>query len=173
MSDPATLHARLQAIVAQSYYEILRVPSSAPVDEIKAAFHEFALACHPDQHIDDLPEFARAAAEIFKRGVEAYRVLANPVLRARYDDGLIRGKLRFVPGEREEAPPPPTLRTLEDIATSPRAKHFARKADRLIASGKLDEARIALVTALQHDYENEELKERLTVLYEALALEPM
>jgi len=29
------------------------------------------------------------------------------------------------------------------------------------------------VTALQDDYDNEELKERLNVLYEALALEPL
>jgi curved DNA-binding protein CbpA len=168
-----TLRARLALIEGQSYYEILRVPSTAPSADVKAAFHEFALACHPDQYIEEPPEVALAAGEVFKRGVEAYKVLTKAEWRAKYDHGLTKGKLRFVPGETEKKPPPPPMRTLEDIATSPRAKQFALKADRLIASGKLEEARVALVTALQDDYDNDELKERLNVLYEALALEPL
>jgi curved DNA-binding protein CbpA len=140
---------------------------------VKEAFHEFALACHPDQYVESTPEVARAASEIFKRGVEAYKVLSRPAWRAKYDDGLTKGKLRFVPREVEEKPPPPSMRNLEDIATSTRAKEHALRADRLISAGKLEEARVALVTALQHDPDNEELKERLQVLYEALALEPL
>jgi curved DNA-binding protein CbpA len=168
-----TLRARLAMIEEQSYYEILRVPSTAPLADVKAAFHEFALACHPDQYVDQPSDVALAAGEVFKRGVEAYKVLTQPDWRVRYDAGLMKGKLRFVPGEAEEKPPPPTMRTLEEIATTPRAKQWALRADRLIASGKLEEARVALVTALQDDYDNEELKDRLNVLYEALALEPL
>jgi hypothetical protein len=70
-------------------------------------------------------------------------------------------------------PPAPAIRTLEEIAATPRAKQLAKKADRLISVGKLEEARVALVTALQDDYDNEELKERLRMLYDALALEPL
>jgi hypothetical protein len=47
------------------------------------------------------------------------------------------------------------------------------KADRLIAVGKLEEARVHLVTACQSEPDNEELAERLQILYEALALEPL
>ena len=173
MTPLNTLRARLAMIKEQSYYEILRVPSTAPPGDVKVAFHEFALACHPDQYTDEPPDVALAAGEVFKCGVEAYKVLTRPEWRAKYDAGLTKGKLRFVPGETEKKPPPPPMRTLEDIAKTPRAKQFALKADRLIASGKLDEARVALVTALQDDYDNEELKERLNVLYEALALEPL
>jgi curved DNA-binding protein CbpA len=173
MPSITTLRARLALIEEQSYYEILRVPSSAPAEDVKAAFHEFALACHPDQYVDEPPDVTLVASEVFKRGVEAYKILTKPAWRAKYDEGLTKGKLRFVPGEKEEKPPPPPMRTLEDIAKAPRAKQFALKADRLIASGKLEEARVALVTALQDDYDNEELKERLNVLYEALALEPL
>jgi len=173
MTALATLRARLAFIEEQSYYEILRVPSGAPADEVKAVFHEFTLACHPDQYVDEAPHVALTAGEVFKRGVEAYKVLTRPEWRAKYDAGLAKGRLRFVPGEREEKPPPPPMRTLEEIAQTPRAKQFALKADRLIAMGKLEEARVAIVTALQDDYDNEELKERLNVLYEALALEPL
>jgi curved DNA-binding protein CbpA len=173
MSALTTLRARLAMLEEQSYYEILRVPSTAPVEEVKVAFHEFALACHPDQFVDEASEVTAVAGEVFKRGVEAYKVLTRGEWRAKYDDGLLRGKLRFVPGQAPEKPPPPTMRTLEEIASTPRAKQFALKADRLIASGRLEEARVALVTALQDDYDNEELKDRLNILYEALALEPL
>jgi curved DNA-binding protein CbpA len=163
----------IDLIGAQSYYEILCVAPDADGRAIKNAFHEFALQVHPDQYVDEDPDAAAAAAEVFKRGVEAYQVLSRPALRAKYDELLARGKLRYVEGEQEEKPPPPPMRTLEEIAQTPRAKQFALKADRLIALGKLDDARVALITALQDDYDNEELKERLNILYETLALEPL
>jgi curved DNA-binding protein CbpA len=168
-----TLRARLAMSEEQSYYEILRVPSTASSADVKAAFHEFALACHPDQYVDAPADVSRAAGEVFKRGVEAYKVLTKAEWRAKYDEGLLKGKLRFVPGEAERPPPPPPTRTLEQIAKTPRAKQYALKADRLISVGKLEEARVALVTAMQDDYDNDELKERLNLLYEALALEPL
>jgi len=80
----ASLRARLAAIGDQSYYEILRLPSTSSRGEVKAAFHEFALACHPDQYVDEGPDASLAASELFKRGVEAYKVLTDPGLRARY-----------------------------------------------------------------------------------------
>ena len=70
-------------------------------------------------------------------------------------------------------PPPEVVRTLEMVAQTPRAKQHAVRADRLIAAGKLDEARVQLVSACQCEPYNEELGERLQILYEALALEPM
>jgi curved DNA-binding protein CbpA len=172
MPTLTALQARLAGIEGQSYYEILRVPSTSDRADVKAAFHEFALACHPDQYVNDEPGASFAAAELFKRGVEAYKVLTRAEWRAKYDEGLLHGKLRFVQGEAETHPPPPSIRTLEEIATTPRAKQLAKKAERLISAGKLEEARVALVTALQDDYDNEELKERLHLLYDALALEP-
>jgi curved DNA-binding protein CbpA len=169
-----------QALVAwrtmledQSYYDILALGQDATAAAIKEAFHKFALECHPDQYVDEDPATASEAAEVFKRGVEAYQALTRPAVRARYDTDLAKGKLRYVPGEMEEKPPPPPMRTLEEIATTPRAKQFALKAERCITLGMLDEARVALITALQDDFDNEELKERLNLLYEALALEPL
>jgi hypothetical protein len=59
------------------------------------------------------------------------------------------------------------------VATTPRGKQHAVRADRLIAIGKLDDARVQLVTACQCEPHNGELAERLQALYEALALEPL
>jgi DnaJ-class molecular chaperone len=168
-----SLAAWRRAVDQQTYYEILGVERGAPVGVVQEAFHAFALRCHPDQYVDVDDASAAAAGEVFKRGVEAYQVLSRPAVRAKYDENLAKGKIRYVEGEQPEKPPPPAMRTLEEIARTSRAKQFARKADRLISVGKLEDARVALVTALQDDYNNEELKERLNVLYEALALEPL
>ncbi len=167
-----SLQAWLTAVGDHSYYDILELHGRATSADIKKAFHDFAVACHPDQYVDRDPASLAAAGEVFKRGVEAYQVLSRPATRAKYDANLAKGKLRYVEGEQEQKKAP-AMRTLEQIAKTPRAKQFAVKADRLISVGRLDEARVALVTALQDDYDNDELKDRLAVLYEAMALEPL
>lgn len=78
------------------YYSLLGVARDAPVEQIRDAFHKFALRFHPDQHIDD-PEQQSRVLRIFKRGSEGYRVLLDPVLRARYDSALGRGESRLSP----------------------------------------------------------------------------
>lgn len=153
----------------ESYYDILGVDPRADSKTIKEAFHKFALRCHPDQYIEAEPQVAQAAAEVFKRGVEAYRILSRPMTRARYDASLAKGNLRYVEHEVEKKPEPPRVRALYEIAKTPRAKQFAVKADRFIALGKLDEARVALITAIQDDHDNEELQRRLDGLYKMIA----
>jgi curved DNA-binding protein CbpA len=159
-------------VLRKNYYEILRLGYAATGPQIKAAWHAFALRFHPDRLVDEGPEVARASAEIFKRGVEAYGVLSRPDLRKRYDDGLRKGAIRLDLDARPAAPPAPAVRTLEMIATTPSGKKLAARADRLIAIGKLEDARVQLTGAYQQEPENEELAERITMLYEAMALEP-
>ncbi len=172
-TDALTLF--LQSLPKRSYYEILRVPRTAKAREVKSAFHGFSLLYHPDRHVGASDEVVRLAAEIYKRGVEAYACLSRPPLRERYDRALEDGKLRLdASAVAEDLPaPPPPMRTLETIATTPRGKQHALKADRLIAIGKLDDARVQLVSACQCEPYNGELAERLQALYEALALEPL
>jgi curved DNA-binding protein CbpA len=170
MPSVTTFQAWAESIPNLSYYGILRVPNNAALAQIKEAFHSFALRCHPDRYVDDSPDVAAAAAEVFKRGVEAYNVLSKPDLRARYDRALARGKLRIDVTAPESKPPPaPRRKTLEDLANTPRGKQFAIKADRLISIGKLDEARIQLINAIQNEPFNEELQAGLTKLYELIA----
>src|SRR3954466_2218566 len=79
-----------------SYYELLGVLEIADDAALKEAFHEFALAFHPDAHRDHDPELTRLARLVFQRGAEAYRVLSHPDLRPRYDLALAKGQLRLL-----------------------------------------------------------------------------
>jgi curved DNA-binding protein CbpA len=173
MASREALVVFLQSLGQKSYYDILRVPRDVPPAGVKAAFHEFSLLYHPDRYVDSPAEVRPIAGEIYKRGVEAYRCLSRKALRERYDRALGRGKLRIEPSRPSTAPPPPPIRTLEMIARTGRGKAHAIKADRLITAGKLEDARVQLVGACQCEPDNEELAERLQILYEALALEPL
>lgn len=153
-----------------SYYEILRVSNDAPSAEIQQAFHELSLRCHPDRFVDDGPEVAAAAASVFKRAAEAYNVLRKPALRKRYDAELSKGEVKL--DEQKVEKKTFEQRTLLMIARTPQAKKHAARADQFLAEGRLEEARVALISANQQDPFNDELQERLQILYEALMLEP-
>jgi curved DNA-binding protein CbpA len=172
MATKEALQLYLSSIDKKTYYEILRVGRDAGPLAIKAAFHTFSLLYHPDRFVDSPGEVGAVASEIYKRGVEAYRCLSQRVPRERYDRALARGKIRIDPWLPSTRPPPPLIRTLEMLARTPDAKKLADKADRFIAIGRLEEARVQLALAFQREPENEELAERLQFLYEALALEP-
>lgn len=169
MPEAPTTTNILKALQSVTYYEILKVPSGAPVEHIKEAFQEFALEYHPDRYIHETTESSELAAEIFKRGTEAFTVLTDPKLRALYDDGLLRGQLRYVEGEAakaaREAAKPAEPKTLEDLAHSPKAKALARKADRCLIANKIEEARVFVTNAIAEDGDNPELKAELAELY--------
>lgn len=62
------------------YYKILGVAVRASQEEIKRAFRILALRWHPDRN----PKEPKAA-ERFKKILEAYETLADPLSRGRYD----------------------------------------------------------------------------------------
>jgi curved DNA-binding protein CbpA len=171
VAAPSTFLAWAESLESLDYYEILRVAHDATQEEIQRAFHQISLRCHPDRFVDDGPEVAAAAAVVFKRAAEAYNVLRKPAYRVRYDNELQRGNITYDERAIEEKPKH-EQRTLLMIARTPSAKKFAAKADAFLAEGKLEEARIQLISAVQNDPHNEELAERLEILYEALMLEP-
>ena len=174
MAEPITFIAWAESLETMSYYEVLRVMPDASPLEIQQAFHELSLRCHPDRFVDDGPEVSAAAAVVFKRAVEAYSILKRPNLRQRYDAEL--GKAGGAPVKIDEhaivQKKKHEQRTLFMIANDPKAKKFAAKADAFLDQGNLEAARIQLISAVQNDPQNEELKERLDILYEALMLEP-
>lgn len=171
MAEPSTFVAWAESLETLSYYEILRVAEDAPQGEVQRAFHALSLRCHPDRFVEEGPEVARAAASVFKRAAEAYNILRKPALRARYDAELAKGRVTL--DERAVSIRPRyEQRTLLMIARTPKAKQHAARADEALSRGNLEDARIQLISANQHDPNNDELKERLDILYEAMMLEP-
>jgi curved DNA-binding protein CbpA len=146
-----------------SYYEILGLLELADADAIRAAFHEFALAFHPDTQ-SDLDAGARALVQrIFQRGVEAYRVLSVPELRSAYDLALAKGELRLEgdTSRRENT----GARSLDELCRSAGAKLHAKRAEDFITQGELGRAADELLRALRaEDGANPELAERLGAL---------
>lgn len=67
-------------MASRDYYEILGVPKGASEQEIKKAYRTLARKYHPDVNKDDPNAEAK-----FKEVTEAYKVLSDPDLRARYD----------------------------------------------------------------------------------------
>jgi curved DNA-binding protein CbpA len=178
MAAPSTFVVWAESLETMNYYDILRVAFDASPKEIQQAFHDLSLNCHPDRFVDEPVEVGEAASAVFKRLVEAYNVLRRPPMRVRYDAELRKSMdTQTDPGARFDehavaAKPTFEQRTLYMIARNAKAKQYAAKADLFLSNGQLEEARIQIITAYQHDPGNAELKERLDILYEALALEP-
>jgi len=64
----------------RDYYEVLGVPRTASLDDIKKSYRKLALKFHPDKNPGD-----PAAEESFKEAAEAYGVLSDEQKRAQYD----------------------------------------------------------------------------------------
>jgi curved DNA-binding protein CbpA len=64
----------------KDYYSILRIPTSASMDEVKKAFRKLALLYHPDKNPD-----TRFATVKFAEIQEAYQVLGDRKKRAEYN----------------------------------------------------------------------------------------
>jgi len=152
-----------------SYYEVLGVLEIADSAAIRKAFHEFAVAFHPDAfpHADD--ETADALRRVFQRGAEAYRVLSRSELRSDYDMALAKGQLRL---DTSIAPAPLTrpsdIRSLDELCHSPGARRYAKRAEEHISAGNLSSAKSELQLALREDGDNPDLAERLDALDLAL-----
>ena len=85
---------------------MLTVASDAPAEEIKKAFRREIARYHPDkvQHLG--PEFQEMASGIAADLTEAYRILMDPALRAKYNDDLFGGPSPAAPRSTHHHPPP-------------------------------------------------------------------
>ena len=67
--------------MAATYYDILGVPKTASIEEIKRSFRKLALSYHPDKNPN--------TKELFVQILMAYEVLSDPTLKEQYDKGLV------------------------------------------------------------------------------------
>ncbi|HET9959110.1 MAG TPA: J domain-containing protein [Polyangiaceae bacterium] len=167
-ADLSHLLAWEQSLDVLSYYELLGVLEVADESDIRQQFREFCRAFHPDSHPHGGSEVANRLERIFQRGAEAYRVLMNPELRASYDLGLARGRLRLG-AEAPSVAPRNQIRTLDELCQSAGGKLHARRADKLISEGDLERAKRELLLAWRSEEQPDpELADRLDALDLAL-----
>jgi len=141
------------------YYTLLGLEQGASVDAVREAFHRFALKFHPDNHAGAGQDKRERATQIYRRGAEAYRVLLEPELRARYDRGLGKGQLRL---SAEETPSAGLRRSHGQ--PSMKARPFYRKALSALSAGDPQTARLNLRIAQGHDPECALVAEKLAEL---------
>lgn len=145
------------------YYTLLGVDEKASVRDIKRAFKEFARKYHPDRHVD-LPQEKRArAARIYRRGSEGYQVLTDSAERARYDELLEQGRVRFTAEDRAqvEARKNPTVGKKTQRFRTVEAKAFYNKAVQLVRDGFPRAAWKTLMAALNIEPDNDFLKKSI------------
>ncbi len=148
----------------RTHYEVLGVAPNASADEVRRAFHRFAARYHPDRHPGLSPSERERLEAWYRRGTEAYRVLLDPAARRAYDRQHGLGRAADV-ARRSERGAPVSGRLQ---VRNPRARPFARKAQKALQAGDWRTAILNLRLALGHDPDNELLQARLAYAEERL-----
>lgn len=152
------------------YLALLRLPTDRPLEEpeLRRAFHDFALAFHPDRWRDAHDDVRSAAIAVYCLGAEAYKVLQDPLMRKRYLRLRAAGRLRMPPEEIAQSARADEGESFEAMVRSPQAIPFAKRADELMLAGNVRQAKLQVQLALAKDPGNARLEERLADLAEAV-----
>jgi len=139
----ALVDSWLKILDESNYYELLGLLEIAGDEAIQLAFHKFSQSFHPDNHRKSPADVRQDVTHIFKRGAEAYRVLRDPKSRAAYDLALAQGALRYSRsgGGRDGQG---TEQGLEALCRTPGGRLHARKAERALSEGNLEEAKMEM-----------------------------
>ena len=126
MTQLNALAARLNTL---DYFQLLNVATSATPPEIKAAFHRWSRAFHPDRFYQVADkELKQRVNEVYKRITEAYYVLRDDVKRKAYlsDIGSPERakKLRFTEAAELETKAAVRKEQEEQIGTHPKGRQF-------------------------------------------------
>jgi curved DNA-binding protein CbpA len=155
-----------------NYYDVLGVPQTASLDEIKKRYRTLARQLHPDVNTND-PNAARKFAEV----AEAYRVLADSNSRGAHDFELTRAKERQEAAARRRASgqsspvPPPRSGSRPNVSSpnnSTSASSAAPDSGRLVAQAQAAFVRNRLVEARTLAEQALRLNRRNAQAYEVL-----
>ncbi|MFN2491629.1 MAG: DUF4388 domain-containing protein [Pyrinomonadaceae bacterium] len=92
---------------AVTYYEVLGLPTSAHVNEIKSGYYALARRYHPDRfHLKSGTNLHEQISSAFARITQAYETLMNPKSRGAYDKALERALVTPSGGAGKPKPAP-------------------------------------------------------------------
>jgi DnaJ-class molecular chaperone len=148
------------------YYGVLKIPQTAGVAEIKAAYYRESRAYHPDRFaaFPD-PAFRELVGRIYRRVNEAYTVLRDDRKRTRYladITGADRArKLRFTEADEVAVKEEQKRKIEEQFGQTPNGRKFYAAALTELQAGRWEGAVRALKSALMYEPGNAKFKEQL------------
>ncbi len=161
-----------------SYYDLLSIDRGADRAALQRAFHRFALAYHPDRHVELDDAMRDKARAMFQRGVEAYTVLRNERYASHYAERFAKGALRLTPEDMARLAHPPSIPPparkpnsifpfVDAMRTSDGAE-VAERVERLLAEGRTQQAyqQLGLLELIEPD--NAEVVRRMDAVGRAL-----
>lgn len=158
------LKSRLVQAKLQNYFQMMGLQPGAPHHQLVQAYDVLTQRYHPDRYRQFRDKkwgkaVHEAASELFKLITEAYQVLSDRQLRARYERALQSGELRLdlsAPLAAQRAP-----RALTDLGESAASKKFLRLAQRDLAAKNLQSALQNLNFARSMEPENAAINEKI------------
>ena len=152
------------------YYTLLELEQSVTPDEVRRAFHRFAAKYHPDKWVArgaDARTVERAA-QIYRRGAEAYRVLTDARRRKEYDGQLAGGRVRYDANAAPAAEPVNATKWPIKVK-NPLARPFATRAEQAYKARDWGTAKVNLRMALSKDAGNAQITLLLADVEQKLA----
>jgi DnaJ-class molecular chaperone len=137
------------------YYQILKIPQTASLDEIKTAYHAESREFHPDNYSDVTdPEMKEMILKVSKRITEAYTTLRDHEKRKRYDTQISlppdQRKLRYSEESSAAKPQQP-----EDGFATPQGRRLYNQGVLELKMGKWNVAERTLKLALSFEPGNQ------------------
>ena len=175
MAEDPNVHPHWAAetkLIAQNldqldYFQILGATPDAPLDELKAKYHQLQRNYHPDAFYTSPDyELRNAVTKIAKRVAEAYVILRDAQKRSKYTrdiQGPERAKkLRFSEEMEHEA----RIEKQQEQGKTAQGRNLWKKAQENIAKGDYRAAARDLQTALLFEKGNEMFKSKLAEVQE-------
>jgi curved DNA-binding protein CbpA len=160
----AWIEQQYEEMQRASYYQLLDVARNANEAEVRDEYYKRVARFHPDLYVNSLDDHTRdKLVTMYSRIVEAYQCLTNGARRARYDQLLLQGRLRWTP-EDERAPAP----RAEDAIQNPHAQRLFRLAQENLRQGNPKGALMNLKMALSAEPENSTLQTEIAKAEAAL-----
>jgi len=138
------------------YYALLELTSDSSKSELEQRFHQRSLLLHPDRHRSlkgPFPQIYNKVNELYKRLLEAYRVLSDPNKRILYDMMRARGIKRWSDQSAQE------LTQVVSVSNTAQGRRALMEAERLRSLGRWTDAFACVQHALSLEPTSEELLE--------------
>lgn len=170
--DPSFLievEALAGALDQLDYFGVLKLPQSAGLADIKAAYYRESRTYHPDRFatVPD-PVFRDLVGRIYRRVNEAYTVLRDDQRRAKYVQDITgpdrARKLRFTEADEAQVKEEQKKKLEEQLGQTPNGRKFYAAALVEIEAQRWEPAQRALKSALMYEPGNAKFKEQLALV---------